>query len=119
MFLFSDWLGIDKWQQRKAWLTQVAHSHNRLRYWHGNHIYSQQIHYFSFRGKKECHQRIKVWRPLTKDHRPPPGSAGATPTGSPATPAGSPAATDKRPRGRPRKDAVAPPPPPTNRPKKK
>ncbi|XP_064202618.1 histone-lysine N-methyltransferase 2C-like isoform X6 [Anguilla rostrata] len=52
---------------------------------------------------------------------PPPGSAGATPTGSPATPTGSPAATDRRPRGRPRKDAVVPPtaPVPTTRPKKK
>ncbi|KAJ8272620.1 hypothetical protein GJAV_G00091360 [Gymnothorax javanicus] len=59
---------------------------------------------------------------------PPQGSAGATPagsptspTGSPATPTDSPAATDKRPRGRPRKDAAPPSttPQPTTRPNKK
>lgn len=54
-----------------------------------------------------------------KGPSPPPGSTGATPTGSPAP-------TDRRPRGRPRKDAVstaplstAPPPGPASKPKKK
>ncbi|KAL0200149.1 hypothetical protein M9458_003336, partial [Cirrhinus mrigala] len=50
--------------------------------------------------------------PSDKGPSPPPSSSGATPTGSPAP-------TDKRPRGRPRKDALSTATPPPSVPRQR